>query len=574
MKAKKGDRIKPEKRVPATEKELTRLNRILQTLYQCNHALVHAVDENELFQSVCQILVEVGGLRLAWVGHCEDDAQKTVRPVAWAGDDLEYVANVKISWSEETERGRGPTGIALRTGKPYWVRDTGTDSTFAPWRTAALARRYASCVALPLIAYGARMGCLNLYAGEPNAFNESTIEQYSDLANSLAYGVAALRTQEERKRAEEALRDSERRLQDVVDNTTAVIFVKDLALQYLLINQEYERRYHVQRDQIRGKSDFDIHPRDVAEALCANDRQVIEAGTPIQFEECLPSDEEMRYYISSKFLLRDGAGKAYAVCCIATDITERKRTEVELRRSEEALREAQAALAHVSRVTTVGELAASIAHELNQPLTGVVTNGNACLRWLGDKPPNLEEATQAVIRILRDGKRAADVIARVRALLRRTSTEMVAVDLNDAIREVIILVQAEVRKNGVKLRIDLAPSLPPVNGDRVQLQQVVLNLVINAIEAMASVDCENRELRVVSRRQEPETVLVAVRDSGVGIGQQSFEEISEAFFTTKPNGMGMGLSISRSIVGSHGGRLWAEPNADGGATFQFTLPVR
>jgi signal transduction histidine kinase len=151
---------------------------------------------------------------------------------------------------------------------------------------------------------------------------------------------------------------------------------------------------------------------------------------------------------------------------------------------------------------------------------------------------------------------------------------MLAVDLNDAIREVIILVQAEVRKNGVELRIDLDPSLPPVNGDRVQLQQVVLNLVINAIEAMASDDCENRELRVVSRRKEPETALVAVRDSGVGIGQQSFEEISEAFFTTKPHGMGMGLSISRSIVGSHGGRLWAEPNADGGATFQFTLPIR
>jgi PAS domain S-box-containing protein len=574
MKPENSDRKKPPKRVGATEKELTRLNRILQTLYRCNHALVHAVDEHELFQSVCQILVEVGGLRLAWVGHCEDDAKKSVRPVAWAGNGLEYVENLKISWSEETERGRGPTGIALRTGKPYWVRDTRTEPTFAPWRNAALARRYASCVALPLIAYGARIGCLNLYAGEPNAFNESTIEQYSDLANSLAHGVAALRTQEERKRAEQALRDSEQRLQDVVDNTTAVIFVKDLELRYVLINQEYERRYHVQRDQIRGKSDFDIHPRDVAEALRANDRQVIKAGAPIQFEECLPSNEGERYYISSKFLLRDGVGKPYAVCCIAADITERKRTEIELRRSEEALREAQAALAHVSRVTTVGELAASIAHELNQPLTGVVTNGNACLRWLGGLPPNLEEARQSVIRIVRDGRRAADVIARIRALMRRTRTEMAPVDINHAIQEVAILVQAEVRKNGVKLRIDLDPALPPVIGDRVQLQQVVLNLVINAIEAMASVDCDNRELRIISRRQEPETVLVAVRDSGVGIGQQSFEEISATFFTTKPHGMGMGLSISRSIVGTHGGRLWAEANADGGATFQFTLPVK
>jgi hypothetical protein len=154
MKPRKGDRKKPEKRVRATEKELTRLNRTLQTLYQCNHALVRATDERELFQSVCRTLVEVGGLRLAWVGQCEDDAQKTVKPVAMVGYGVEYVENAKISWSEETERGRGPTGIALRTGRPYWVRDTRTDPSFAPWRAAAIERRYASCISLPLIAYG------------------------------------------------------------------------------------------------------------------------------------------------------------------------------------------------------------------------------------------------------------------------------------------------------------------------------------------------------------------------------------------------------------------------------------
>jgi PAS domain S-box-containing protein len=287
-----SDRKGPEKAVHTSEEELSRLNRILQTLYQCNHALVHATDEHELFQSVCQILVEVGGLRLAWVGHCEDDAEKTVRPVAMAGYGLDYLEKAKISWGEETERGRGPTGIALRTGKPYWVKDTRTDPSLAPWRSAAIARSYASCVALPLITYGKRIGNLSLYSGEPNAFNESTIEQYSDLANNLAYGVTALRTRE-------ALRESEQRLQDIVDNTTAVIFVKDLELRYILVNREYERRHLVPRDQIRGKSDFDIHPHDVAEAVRANDRQVIEAGMPIQFEESVPSAEGDRCYLSA-----------------------------------------------------------------------------------------------------------------------------------------------------------------------------------------------------------------------------------------------------------------------------------
>ncbi|MBV8102167.1 MAG: PAS domain-containing protein, partial [Verrucomicrobia bacterium] len=567
------EKKRAEEKIAATSKELTRLNRILQTLYQCNHALIRATDEHELLQSVCEILVKVGGIRLAWVGVCEDDAEKTVRPVAMAGYGLDYVQNAKISWSDQTERGRGPTGICLRTGKPYWARDMRTDPTLAPWRDAAIARQYASCVALPLIFSGIRIGAMSLYARKLNAFNETTVNQYTDLANNLAYGVAALRTQTERKRAEEAVHNIERRLQDIVDNTTALIFVKDLELKYQLINREIEQRHGVRRNLVRGKSDFDIYPPGIAERLRANDRQVIETGKPIEFEECVPADDGDRFYITSKFLLRDACGKPYAVCGIATDITERKRTEIELRRTEEAMHEAQAALTHVSRVTMVGELAASIAHELNQPLTGVVTNGNACLRWLSNDPPNLNEGREAVRRILRDGTRAADVITRIRSLLRKAEAELAAMDINDAIREVIALIQPELRKNRVKLRIDLDPALPSVQGDRVLLQQVILNLLINAIEAMASVASDDRNLQMISRRLEPAIVLVAVRDSGPGLGKDSFDDISKAFFTTKPNGMGMGLSISRSIVKNHGGRLWAEPNPDRGATFQFTLPL-
>jgi GAF domain-containing protein len=201
------DRKRAEEAVRANEQELNRLNRTLRTLYGCNRALIHATDEVELFRSVCQILVDVGGLRLAWVGCCENDIEKTVRPVAHAGYGVDYLERVKISWGEETEMGRGPTGIALRTGKPYWVKDTRTDPALAPWRTDAIARGYASCVTLPLIADGIRLGNLSLYAAEPDAFNESTIEQYTDLASNLAYGIVALRTRAERRRAEEALRE-------------------------------------------------------------------------------------------------------------------------------------------------------------------------------------------------------------------------------------------------------------------------------------------------------------------------------------------------------------------------------
>ena len=199
-------------------------------------------------------------------------------------------------------------------------------------------------------------------------------------------------------------------------------------------------------------------------------------------------------FTSSKFLLRDSSGQPYAVCGIATDITLRMETELELRRTEEAMREAQAALTHVSRVTAVGELAASITHELNQPLTGVISNSHACLRWIETTPPNLEEVRQGVERTLRDGTRAAEVITKIRSLLRRTTVEMAPVNINDAIREVVVLAQPEVRKNQVKLRIDLDPELPCVTGDRVLLQQVMLNLLINGIEAVAPVEREHRKV--------------------------------------------------------------------------------
>ena len=248
------------------------------------------------------------------------------------------------------------------------------------------------------------------------------------------------------------------------------------------------------------------------------------------------------------------------------DVTERKQ-------GEEALRRSQAELAHVTRVTTLGEMTASIAHEINQPLSGIVTNGNACLRWMAGDSPNLDEAREAIRRIIKDGNRAGEVITRIRALVSKTDTEKSRLDVNDAIQEVAALAEGEVRRNCVELRTELADELPPVLGDRVQLQQVILNLVMNGVEAMASVADRPRELLIRSRRHESDKVLVAVQDSGIGIDRHSLEKIFNAFYTTKSQGMGMGLAISRSIVENHGGRLWAVPNDGPGVTFEFALPV-
>jgi signal transduction histidine kinase len=219
----------------------------------------------------------------------------------------------------------------------------------------------------------------------------------------------------------------------------------------------------------------------------------------------------------------------------------------------------------------MGELAASIAHEVNQPLSAIVNNGSACLRWLNGAAPDLDEAREAARRIIRDGNRAGEVIARIRALLRKTDAQKARLDINQTIREVIKLTRNEAARKGVTLRMDLAADLPPVLGDRVQLQQVILNLVMNGVEAMASASGGPRELLIRSRPCESDKALVAVQDSGVGLDGQDLEKLFDAFYTTKPRGMGMGLAISRSIVEDHGGRLWAMPNDGPGATFQFTL---
>jgi signal transduction histidine kinase len=266
-------------------------------------------------------------------------------------------------------------------------------------------------------------------------------------------------------------------------------------------------------------------------------------------------------------------GQPVSVGNVCSDITDRKRAEERLRASERRLLDALMELARITRVTTLGELTASIAHEVNQPLAAAVANAEACLRWLDRDTPDLAAARRSVEWAIDDSRRASEVIRRVRALTKKSDIEKVPLDVNDVVRETIGLVQREVFSQQVSLRTELAPALPAILGDRVQLQQVIINLVMNGIEAMQSVTGRPRELLIRSRHDEKQLVLVSVTDCGVGISAENADRLFNAFFTTKSSGMGMGLSICRSIMEAHGGRLWATANMPHGATFQFTLPV-
>jgi C4-dicarboxylate-specific signal transduction histidine kinase len=308
-----------------------------------------------------------------------------------------------------------------------------------------------------------------------------------------------------------------------------------------------------------------IHPEDLP-AFKERVAQARRDVADLEFEHRLQLPERsVRYVHVVAHGMRNHHGQLEYIGAVQ-DVTER-------RLSEDALGRLRSELAHLARVTTLGALTASIAHEVNQPLSGIVTNASTCLRMLATNPPNVDGARETAQRTIRDGNRAAEVIARLRALFGKKATATEAVDLNEATREVLALSSHELQRGRVIVRTELAEELPLIVGDRVQLQQVVLNLLLNAAEAMSTVEDRPRQLWLRTEREDGERVRLTVQDSGVGFDPQNTEQLFEGFYSTKTGGMGIGLSVSRSIIEAHQGRLWAEPNDGPGATFSFFLPV-
>ena len=366
----------------------------------------------------------------------------------------------------------------------------------------------------------------------------------------------------QRKQAEEALRVQA----SLLDLTHDTVFARDMNDVITYWNRGAEELYGWNEEEAVGQVSHQFMQTIFPAPLERINEELLRTGR-WEGELTHSKRDGTQVVAASRWSLqRDEQERPIAILETNNDITGRKQ-------AEEELSKAQTELAYITRVMTMGELAASIAHEINQPLAAVVTNGSACMRWLTRSQPDLEEAKGAVQRIIRDGKRASDIIARIRALLKRTAANRFPLDIHEVIQETMGLAENEVRRRRVSLQSDFAANLPWVLGDRVQLQQVILNLIMNGIEAMSSVGDGLRELLIKTQTDDSQQVLISVTDSGIGLDPKRAEHLFEAFFTTKTEGMGMGLSISRSIVEAHGGRLWATSNAGSGATFQFTVPI-
>src|SRR5271166_4065236 len=490
----------------------------------------------------------------------------------------------------------------IRTQESVILDDASTQNLFSQDEHVRQ-QRPRSTLCLPLVKQAKLMGVLYLENSlAPRVFTPKRLAMLELLASQAAISLDHARlytelTQEnsDRRKAEEALRASEERWRKLFENSSAGIALVTPDGRYVAANLALQK--------MLGYTEEELQRLTALELTLEEDR----AGTEAILAESVDG-QRRDYRIEKRYRRKDGnviwadisttlvpaTGSTPAFfAAVVVDITERKRAEEELHQKEVSLREAQTELAHVSRVTTMGEFAASIAHEVNQPLAGMVTNASASLRWLSRDSPDLDEAREAIRRIIRDGNRAGDVISRMRALFKKASKTKERLDINEAINEVVILAQSEGQRNRVSLQTKLANDLPLILGDRVQLQQVILNLLINAIEAMSAAGEGPRELWVssekvtaISGQSEEDTlkdkslaeaewthVLIAVRDSGPGLDPNSLGRLFDAFYTTKPQGLGMGLAISRSIVEVHGGRLWARANAPRGAVFQFTLPI-
>jgi PAS domain S-box-containing protein len=515
-------------------------------------ALSRPIPVKEMLQECAQAMVrhlEAAFARIWTLNHGEDMLELQASAGAYMRLDGTH-SRIKV--------GSLKVGLIAREQKPFLTNDVLNDPRIGD-KEWARSCGFVSFAGHPLVVDGRTIGVIGMFARHP--LSDAVIEALASVADTIAQGCQRKRNEDELRRTEAYLSEGQR-----LSHTGSWAWnVK--TREYLFWSREHYCIYGFDPEADTGRyavARERIHPDD-AGALDETLDRAIQARSDFETHHriILPGGEVKHLHVLGHPAFGD-SGDVVEYIGTVMDVTERLR-------SEEALRKAQANLSHMARLTTVGELTASIAHEVNQPLAAVVTNANACLRWLDHEPPNFEEVRIAIQRIVRDGNHGGDVIKRIRGLVKKEHPHRARLDVNEVVQETIAL--AGVDLQGTALRTELADDLPPAQADRVQLQQVLLNLTINAMDAMKAVTDRPHVLRIRTKRHEAGSILVAVQDSGVGLNPERMERLFETFYTTKPEGLGMGLSICRSIIDRHGGRLWAESTEGSGATFQFTLPI-
>jgi PAS domain S-box-containing protein len=536
----------------------------LAAVINVSHAVLSEIVLEKLVDTLVRIALDQAGAQRALLIIARGDEY---RIEAEGRTDSEMVAvGLRQASVTSADLPESVFHYVVRTKKPLLLRDASNEQ---PFSVDEYVRRHSarSILCLPLLKQTRLIGLL--YLENNLSFNVFTpartailrllaLEAACSIENTVLYSE---------------LQEREAKVQRLVDSNIIGICLWHFDGRIIEANDAFLQIVGYTRDDLTlGRMRWtkmtpsewsEVHTRAIAEL------RAIGTTKPYEKEYFRKDGTRVPVWVgAATFGERQDQGFAFVL-----ELTERKQAEEDLRRSERRYHEAELELAHANRVATLGQLSASIAHEVNQPIASIVNNASAALHWLDEARPNLEKIRQLLTRVVANGHRAGDVMGRIRALLKKVPLQKEEMDINEAILDVIALSRGEINKYGIFVQTQLAEGISPVDGDRVQLQQVILNLIINAVEALSSVDSRPRELTISTVEDQSNGVHVAIRDSGLGMSAATLERIFDAFYSTKPGGLGMGLSISRSIIEAHGGRLWATANTPHGASFEFTLPL-
>lgn len=541
------------------ERELLRVNRALSTFTRATEALIHATDEQQLLNDICRIMVEIGGYMFAWVGYVQHDDERSVWPVARFGNDGGYIAKARISWDENSPRGCGPTGNAIRSGK-IQVAYTDTTASFAPWREAALASGFKASLSLPLYVENRVIGVLHLYTGDSDGYDQDELHLMENLARNVAYGIGMQRMQFERRRAERELKESEGRYRSLVELSPDAIIVHTQGI-IIFSNSAADTLFRVNPlHPLVGRRIVDlVHPDDAEQA-----RIYLDSGEHLGAVEERLARLDGGYFVAEVTSAPIIFHGVHARQVVIRDITERKQVHAQL--------------VQTAKLATLGEMAAGMAHELSQPINIIRMAAEGALLLIGRNKADPAYLTKQFGLVASQAARMAEIIDHIRIFSRKDTGEVAVFDARTSLALAVELMQPQMQSAGIEISTTL-PSTPcPLRGRPVQLEQVIINLMSNAADAVKSA----REQTQRAGRIKLETSLngdgemvITVTDNGTGISQADLDRIFEPFFTTKEvgSGTGLGLSVSFGIISSMGGRLIARNAKPHGAQFVITLPM-
>jgi len=535
------------------ETELRRANRALRVLGECGQAIVRATDEVAFLRELTQVVVSSGGYRLAWVGLAEQDEKRTVRPVAQAGFEEGYLEKVEITWGK-TKLGRGPTGTAIRTGRPSICKNILQDPAYAPWRSEAIKRGYASSIALPLTVGNRIIGALNIYAAEPDAFDSEEVNFLIELADGLSYAIMALRVDEERKRAEKQLKESEARYRAIVEDQTELIcrFLPDGRITF--VNQAYCEYFGKRYGELVGKTFMALIPvgdRGKVEEHLAS----LSPQNPVATHEhrVIDPNGEIRWQRWTNRMVLDGRGRLIEFQSVGRDITEGKRAEEALIRSSEKIK----------------MFAYSVSHDLKNPAVAIYGLAKLLHRNYGETLD--EKGRSHCDQILKAAEHIASLVEKINAYIQ---TKEVPLQIEKVSLSEIVQIVKEEFSSQLSLReikCTAVPLLPQVRADRLSLIRIVRNLVDNALKHGGD---ELKEIKIGGRETD-EFHILYVEDDGVGISEEDAEKIFGAFWREKASlrmeGAGLGLAIVKEIAERHRGNAWVHPGPEKGAVFCVSL---